>query len=151
MKQALLHSRQRTEQSQRAPPTRSGAGSSSWTLTAIDPLTAVPVQRPSSFVKKIGEPSSFAIFPIFYFAKTTIQPPSQLPHSAVGKAPRLRSQGHGLDPGSDHRFLRIFYFFLFQRKSTCVLFRSQKQPTNLLLYLAWGGQKQIKISPRGPA
>ena len=28
----------------------------------IGPLTAVPVQRLSSFVKKIGEPSSFAIF-----------------------------------------------------------------------------------------
>ena len=41
------------------------------------------------------------------------------------------------------------FYSYFQRKSTCVLFRSQKQPTNLLLYLAWGGQKKTKISPRG--
>ena len=40
------------------------------------------------------------------------------------------------------------FFFLFPKKKYVVLFRSQNQPTNLLLYLARGGQKKEKISTR---
>ena len=52
----------------------------------------------------------------------------------------------GSIPAQTTSFLRFYFYF--QRKSTCVLFRSQNQPTNLLLYLARGGQKKTKIRTR---
>ena len=48
---------------------------------------------------------------MFCVAKTTNQPPSQPPYSAVGKAPGFKTQGRGLDPGSDHLFFSDFYFY----------------------------------------
>ena len=65
---------------------------------------------------------------IFYFAKTTNQPPSQPPYSAVGKAPGFKSQGRGLDPGSDHLFFSDF-FFSFPKKKYVRAF-SQPESTN---------------------
>ena len=42
----------------------------------------------------------------------------------------------------------FFGFLFFSKKQYVCFFRSQKQPTNLLLYLTWGGQKTTQISPR---
>ena len=56
----------------------------------------------------------------------TNQPPSQPPHSAVGKAPSSSLQGRGLNPSADHRFFR---FFLFLKKKYVRAF-SQPETTN---------------------
>ena len=66
-------------------------------------------------------------YDIFYFAKTTNQPPSQPPDSAVGKASGVKSQGRGLEPGSDNLIFRIF---LFIPKKKYVRAFSQPKSTN---------------------
>ena len=87
-------------------------------------------------------------YDLFYFAKTTNQPPSQPPYSAVGKASGFKSQGRGLDPGCAETTWFFGFFFLFPKRKHVRAFSQPESTNQPVAIFGIMRQKKEKISTR---